>query len=48
MKLYNLFNILLICFAQSIFAFPQSQLPAGSVIVAKDGSGNFNTVSYKG
>jgi len=45
MKLYNLFNIILLCFIKSIIAFSQSQLPAGSIIVAKDGSGNFNTVS---
>jgi len=44
MKLYNLFNIILLCFIKSIIAFSQSQLPAGSIIVAKDGSGNFNTV----
>jgi len=45
MKLYSLFNVILLCCIKSIIAFSQSQLPAGSIIVAKDGSGNFNTVS---
>lgn len=44
MKLYSLFNVILLCCIKSIIAFSQSQLPAGSIIVAKDGSGNFNTV----
>ncbi|ORX85022.1 pectin lyase-like protein [Anaeromyces robustus] len=42
MKLYiSLFITLII---QLINAFPQNQLPSDAVIVAKDGSGKFNTV----
>jgi len=47
MKFYSLFNILLLSFIQSILAFPQNQLPSGAIIVAKVGSGKFNTVSIQ-
>jgi len=45
MKFYMLFNIFLISIVQIVFAFPQNQLPSGAIIVAKDGSGKFNSVS---
>jgi pectinesterase len=43
MKLY-LFNFLLVCFIKSILTFPQNKLPSNAIIVAKDGSGKYNTV----
>jgi len=44
MKLY-LFNFLLVCFIKSILTFPQNKLPSNAIIVAKDGSGKYNTVN---
>lgn len=43
MKFFSL-NIFFILFIQSIYAFSQSNLPKGSLIVAKDGSGGYKTV----
>jgi len=44
MKNYQILNILLICCIQSILAFLQNQLPEDAIIVASDGSGDFDTV----
>ncbi|ORX42190.1 pectin lyase-like protein [Piromyces finnis] len=44
MKTTSFLSILLICFIQSILSYPQNKIPANSIIVAKDGSGNFKTV----
>jgi len=46
MKFYMLFNIFLISIVQIVFAFPQNQLPSGAIIVAKDGSGKFNSLIF--
>jgi len=41
-------NCLIITFLiQAIYAFSQNNLPKGSLIVAKDGSGNYKTVYIK-
>jgi len=44
MKTFTLFSIFIICCIQHIIAYPQNKLPAGTIIVAQDGSGNFRTV----
>jgi len=41
--IYSLFALLI----QNIYAFSQSNLPSGSIIVAKDGSGKYKTVKFK-
>ena len=44
MKTISYISILLLCCLQCILSYPQNKIPAGSIIVAKDGSGNFKTV----
>ncbi|ORX61193.1 pectin lyase-like protein [Piromyces finnis] len=39
-----LINAIFALLIQCIYAFSQSNLPNGSIIVAKDGSGNYNTI----
>jgi len=44
MKTFTLLSIFIICCIQHILAYPQNKLPAGTIIVAQDGSGNFRTL----
>jgi len=46
MKISSLLSILLVCIIQCIFSFPANRLPKGAIIVAKDGSGKFRTVTF--
>jgi pectinesterase len=45
MKFYTLLSIFLIYIIQYTYSFPQNKLPKDAIIVAKDGSGNFKTVT---
>jgi len=47
MKSYLFITTLFISFIHTVFSFPESRLPEDTIIVAKDGSGNFETVSEK-
>jgi len=44
MKSYIFLSIFLICYIQNIFSFTLNQLPKDAIIVAKDGSGEFDKI----